>query len=309
MTALASINQLIPRTATDQPSSNIKIIKKISDSKFPVFMIGNQETQTFFAMKVFQYEGADINSKFINEAKFASLSHPNIISILSTQEKEILPCKNTTVVASTIVMELAYADFFELIPQLKLEQDSTLLRSFFSQLVDGVEYLHEQGIAHMDLKPENLLLGLDCKLKIADFDLSHFKSTSNYEAHGTVNFRAPELMNDFVVVEFDKVDIFSMGIILFALNFGYMPFCENSTQGPDLLDLLLNNTEQFWEAHETMQGKPIEGDDGFMELFLSMTRKNPSERASLDEIRRSKWFQGSIYSTEQIQNQLNQILG
>jgi len=74
--------------------------------------------------------------------------------------------------------------------------DKKLCRTFFHQLIDGIEYLHSQNLAHMDLKLENLVLGDDFKLKIIDFDLAISltdEKNDQYGGAGTKNYRAPEV--------------------------------------------------------------------------------------------------------------------
>jgi serine/threonine protein kinase len=66
-----------------------------------------------------------------------------------------------------------YGDFFDLIKNHNLTFDDKMARTYFRQLISGIEYLHYYGIAHLDLKPENILLSEDFKLKIIDFDLSY----------------------------------------------------------------------------------------------------------------------------------------
>lgn len=66
-------------------------------------------------------------------------------------------------------------DFFDALMEIKVKFDDTLVRTYFHQLVSGVEYLHSHGIAHLDLKLENLMLGENFELKIIDFDLSYVR--------------------------------------------------------------------------------------------------------------------------------------
>src|SRR5690606_5457236 len=127
---------------------------------------------------------------------------------------------------SYILMERALCDFFEVINSKVLTQDEKLVRTYFHQFVEGLEYLHSQGIAHLDLKPDNLLFGEDHKLKIADFDLSYICGDDSIRGKGTINFRAPEI-KDYECKKPFAADIYSAGIILFALMFGYLPYDEH----------------------------------------------------------------------------------
>jgi len=96
---------------------------------------------------------------------------------------------------SYIVITLApYGDFLDLIIHYRVPFDEILVRTYFHQLIEGLEYLHESGVCHLDIKTENLLLGADFKLKITDFDLSYIAGDEKIKSFGTKFFRAPELI-------------------------------------------------------------------------------------------------------------------
>ena len=96
----------------------------------------------------------------------------------------------------------------------------------FQQLISGLDYLHKLKVAHRDLKPENLLLDHEHKnIKLVDFGLSNIYHSNALlsTSCGSPSYAAPEMLNS---KEYDgsKVDIWSSGIILFAMICGYLPF-------------------------------------------------------------------------------------
>ena len=96
----------------------------------------------------------------------------------------------------------------------------------FQQLISGLDYLHKLKVAHRDLKPENLLLDHEHKnIKLVDFGLSNIYHSNELlsTSCGSPSYAAPEMLNS---KEYDgsKVDIWSSGIILFAMICGYLPF-------------------------------------------------------------------------------------
>ena len=97
---------------------------------------------------------------------------------------------------------------------------------FYYQLINGIEYIHKKGVCHRDLKPENLLLTEKNKLKIIDFGLSnYFKGNLLETPCGSPCYASPEMVmgnkyNGFCI------DIWSSGIILYAMLCGYLPFEE-----------------------------------------------------------------------------------
>ncbi|MCQ2819861.1 MAG: protein kinase, partial [archaeon] len=105
----------------------------------------------------------------------------------------------------------------------KLSEDEASL--FFYQLLNGVEHIHSKGVVHRDLKPENLLLTSNKELKIIDFGLSsifdgkHLLTTKC----GSPSYAAPEIIKN-QPYNGCKSDVWCLGIILYAMLCGYLPF-------------------------------------------------------------------------------------
>ena len=85
---------------------------------------------------------------------------------------------------------------------------------------------------------------------------------------------------------------------------GYLPHLEhNLYEGVDLFDLLNNNNDVFWEAHCKIQGRALNFfEPEFCKLFSSMTSFDPRERATIEEIKASDWYNGPIYNKEELAN-------
>lgn len=101
---------------------------------------------------------------------------------------------------------------------------------FFQQIIDGIEYLHKLNIVHRDLKPENLLLDSNKNIKIVDFGLSntYIKGETLQTACGSPCYAAPEMIAG-QKYHGSNVDIWSCGVIMFALICGYLPFEDPNT--------------------------------------------------------------------------------
>jgi len=300
----------LPSNNQDQDFSKLQIIDKIAGSRFPLFRVYSPDHKQHLVLKMFPYKNQQMSPAYINEARIQSLSHPNIISIYGTQDNQRTSCGSKKSSVSCILMELAACgDFADLVRQKKIFKDQTLSRTYFHQLVEGVKYLHNNGIAHMDLKLENFLLGKDLNLKIIDFDLSYKDGEPRIRSKGTPNYRAPEVRN-MVCVNAISADIYSMGIILFALKTGGLPYLEDSlVDGHNLYELMMNESEQFWEIHQQLQGDQVEFDEDFKTLFMSMVRPNPSERITLNGIKKSKWYQEPIYTNKDLSATLHLLIG
>jgi len=280
---------------------NFDFVRKLNDSRFPVYQVFCHDTAQMYALKVFPLNGDLISSSFITESKLKRFSHPNIISHVHSQEKQIANMRGKESDISYILLEFAsFGDFADILNTHHIYKDEILIRTFFHELLSGVEYLHTSKTAHMDLKLENLLLSDDLKLKIADFDLSYDHGDLAFRSKGTVNYRAPEIKS-ISCKSPEKADIYSCAIILFTLMAGGFPYVEDHPiDGHDLERLMNRECEEFWTLHtKYQQAHPI-FDEDFKQLFLSMVCLNPEKRASIETIKKSKWFNGPVYTQSEL---------
>jgi serine/threonine protein kinase len=151
------------------------------------------------------------------------ISHPNIIKVLEVSDR-INSCH--------IVMEYAEGgELFHYITSRKRLAESEASLYFF-QIVDALEYLHNKKIVHRDLKPENILF-MDSEkriVKLIDFGLSReFGVRGVMTPCGSPCYAAPEVIKN-KAMDYSKVDIWSLGIILFAMTCGYLPFEDMDPQ-------------------------------------------------------------------------------
>ena len=97
-----------------------------------------------------------------------------------------------------------------------------------SQLIDGLQYLHENDVIHRDLKLENVLVDSEMNLKISDFGFSEFQNTDQLtHKMGTKTYMAPEIRLG-EVYNGKMIDIFSLGVVFFLMVAGHFP-CETAT--------------------------------------------------------------------------------
>jgi serine/threonine protein kinase len=155
-------------------------------------------------------------------------------------------------------------------------------RRHFAELVLGIEYLHDNDIVHRDIKPENLLLSSEKELKIADLGVSemfeHGDDTMKRTA-GSPAFMAPELVSvDRHTYSGKAADIWSMGVTLFCLCFGRLPFV-----GESILDV-------YSAIREAPLSVPDENaDPRLVDLLERMLTKEPEKRMKMEELRDHCW--------------------
>lgn len=298
----SSLKPSQPKDATPSPFQDFCVVKMLNKAKFPVYLVCSRVNKQHYAMKVFPLDNVSPHKYFKNEIRFAHLNSPNIVKIVHIENEKSVFNKGSVKQMSYTLMEYAsYGDFYELITQCKTQNDNKLIRTYFRQLINGIEYLHNQDITHMDLKLENLLLGEDYILKIADFDLSHIAGDKQVLAKGTKCYRAPELI-ETRCKKYPPVDIYSAGIVLFILKTGgIMPHAENSLiNGINFYELLYKNNEDFWEKHSQFQKNKDMFEPDFRELFNAMVEFSPEERATIEDIKNSAWYKGEVYTSEEL---------
>ncbi|XP_047360539.1 maternal embryonic leucine zipper kinase-like isoform X1 [Vespa velutina] len=154
-------------------------------------------------------------------------------------------------------------------------------RKFFRQIVSAVAYLHSLGYAHRDLKPENVLLDKDENLKLIDFGLCA-KPKSGMQSHlytscGSPTYAAPELILGKKYLG-SEVDIWSMGVILYALLCGFLPFDDNSIE--NLYKKILNGKydEPGWLSISSKR------------LIRAMLQRDPKKRITIQELCNHPWI-------------------
>lgn len=156
-------------------------------------------------------------------------------------------------------------------------------RHFFHQIISGVEYCHYQKIVHRDLKPENLLLDSDNNIKLADFGLSNVAHDGDFlrTSCGSPNYAAPEVISGHLYAG-AEVDVWSCGVILYALLCGTLPFDDESI--PNL----------FKKIKSGMYSLPTHLSQSSRDLILRMLVVDPMKRITMADVRAHHWFQHKL---------------
>jgi len=271
------------------------VVSKLSTDKSSVFLVRDEENSTQYILKKFPVNYAG-KIQYESEKLIQRLSHPYIIKVQQLHEKQ-----------QSIVLEHApYGDFCNLLmggnclPEI-------IARTYFHHLVEGVDYLHKSGIAHLDLKLDNLLLGANKSLKIIDFDLSQKiedEKRSYARSKGTANYRAPELRTR-KCANFKAADVYSMGVILFALATGLPPYTETDKGECDgWYNLMMRQQENYWAKIS----KHVSVSEELKELFSEMVCEQPEKRLTVNKIRASKWYNGPVLSDQELEQEMQKIL-
>eukprot|EP01012_Entosiphon_sulcatum_P031269 TRINITY_DN3919_c0_g1_i1.p1 TRINITY_DN3919_c0_g1~~TRINITY_DN3919_c0_g1_i1.p1 ORF type:complete len:542 (+),score=119.47 TRINITY_DN3919_c0_g1_i1:71-1696(+) len=202
------------------------------------------------------------------------LRHPHIIRLYEVIE---------TPTDIYMVMEyVSGGELFEYIVKSgRLTEAAT--RRFFQQIICAVEYIHYYRVVHRDLKPENLLLDKDCNVKIADFGLSNLMTDGDFlkTSCGSPNYAAPEVISGKLYAG-PEVDVWSCGVILYALLCGRLPFDED------------NIPALFKKIKEGVYVMPPHLPQPCKDLISKMLIVDPLQRITIQAIRDHEWFKEKL---------------
>lgn len=221
------------------------------------------------------------------EAKAMSFlsPHPNILQIMDAFEDAD---------SCSIVLELCQPH--TLLDRIAAQGPLTEphAASLLKQLLEAVAHCHAQGLAHRDIKPENILFDEGNKLKLSDFGSAEWlgEGSSMSGVVGTPYYVAPEVI---MGREYDeKVDVWSSGVILYAMLAGFPPFYGESA--PEIFESVLRANLRFPSLIFSSVSAPAK------DLLRKMISRDPSSRISAHQALRHPWILTGPLTTATISN-------
>lgn len=209
-------------------------------------------------------ENADFKRRFMNESKAISvLSHPNIVKIFDVSYGEIL---------QYIVME--YVDGITLKEYIEQQGriDPREALYFVTQILRALQHAHDKGIVHRDVKPQNIMLISDGTIKVTDFGIARFSRsetrTMTDGAIGSVHYISPEQAKGSVTDS--KTDLYSVGVMLYEMLTGKLPFQSDNAVSVALMQL----------HNEPVKPREINPDIpvGLEQIIIRAMQKNQNDR-------------------------------
>ncbi|XP_077089444.1 serine/threonine-protein kinase MARK2 isoform X15 [Siphateles boraxobius] len=267
---------IMPLSTTDeQPHIGCyRLLKTIGKGNFAKVKLAKHVlTGREVAVKIIdktQLNSSSLQKLFREVRIMKVLNHPNIVKLFEVIETE-----------KTLYLVMEYASggevFDYLVAHGRMKEKEA--RAKFRQIVSAVQYCHQKCIVHRDLKAENLLLDADMNIKIADFGFSNEFTLGNKldTFCGSPPYAAPEL---FQGKKYDgpEVDVWSLGVILYTLVSGSLPF-----DGQNLKEL----------RERVLRGKyriPFYMSTDCENLLKKFLILNPTKRGSLEQIMKDRWM-------------------
>ena len=254
-----------------------------------VWKVIHKKTQKVYCIKVIEKQGI-IQQKLVDQMNreikiMYILNHPHCLRLKNHFEDD----QNFY-----LVMPLAHkGQLYRILRKFKKFDEKTAAQ-ILRETISALQYLHSFNppIIHRDIKPENLLLNNGGRVLLADFGWSNFNDGDVRKTFcGTPEYIAPEMLSK--KGHDTRVDIWSIGVLMFELLAGYSPFVAKSNQ-----DLYLNikKLKIQWPKDMPPLAKNLIG---------KILRLNPSDRPSLEEILNHQWFKQTKMIKPLLENKLN----
>ncbi|XP_036437624.1 MAP/microtubule affinity-regulating kinase 3 isoform X4 [Colossoma macropomum] len=273
----------IASCADEQPHiGNYRLLKTIGKGNFAKVKLARHIlTGREVAIKIIDKTQLNPTSlqKLFREVRIMKiLNHPNIVKLFEVIETE-----------KTLYLVMEYASggevFDYLVAHGRMKEKEA--RAKFRQIVSAVQYCHQKHIVHRDLKAENLLLDADMNIKIADFGFSNEFTLGNKldTFCGSPPYAAPEL---FQGKKYDgpEVDVWSLGVILYTLVSGSLPF-----DGQNLKEL----RERVLRGKYRIPFYMSTDCENLLKRFLVL---NPAKRGTLEQIMKDRWINAGFEEDE-----------
>lgn len=219
------------------------------------------------------------------------LNHKNIVSLIDYGDSGTIEKPSGRSIPNLVYIIMEYVSgelLFDVCQGLgAMGEDSG--RFFATQLLNSMEYMHGNRVAHRDLKLENILLDKQFNVKLADFGFACYKQIDCLKSYrGTFTYMAPEIKEE-KEYKGEQVDMFSFGVILFIVTHGIFPFKEARTS-EYFYNLLA--TGQYTLYFSKVNGSKLSPE--FQNLIVSLFSYDPSKRPTISEIRQHPWMNKSF---------------
>lgn len=250
-----------------------EIGKPLGKGKFGrVYLAKDKVTGFVCALKVLhkkELQAAKVEKQLRREIEIQSnLRHPNILRLFGHFHD-----------SSRVFLILEFAGRGELYKILRKagKFDEPTAASYVAQMASALSYLHKKHVIHRDIKPENILVGIQGEIKLSDFGWSvHAPTNRRQTMCGTLDYLPPEMLDGTAAYN-EKVDLWSLGVLMYEFLVGAAPFEDEPVQTQKRIvqgDMSVPNWVS-WEAKD---------------LIMRLLQTDPDLRIPLSEVERHQWI-------------------
>lgn len=268
---------------TDMELSDFICLRLLGEGQFgKVFLVFHKKTNDLFALKM-------INKNDVVEYQLqeTAVSEKNVM--LQINSPFILKLFRTFKDEKSVYLLTNYipgVELFDLIRQIDLLGNEDA-RFYIATLIMILEYIHGKGIIHRDIKPENTIVDKTGYLNLIDFGASKQLSSRRARTHtiiGTPHYMSPEIINGKGYSMY--VDLWALGILMFELMAGFVPFGEESIDPYEIYNDILHKKLDFPDSFVCYEN------ENAIDLIKILLNKLPEERlsGSYNNLKSHIWF-------------------
>ena len=248
--------------------------KKLGNGAFATVRLATHiKTKEIVAIKIFDKQKLREKDKIQLEREINILKkvkHRNIVNLYN-----VVNSKNSIYLIMEYIKGIEL--FFYVNDKKRLSEAEAC--QYFQQIISGIEYLEKLKIVHRDIKLENIIIENKKNIKIIDFGLSNIYPKNNilFSSCGSPCYASPEMIMGKNYTG-SGIDIWSSGIVLFAMLAGYLPFVDNDEQ------------KMYKKIVEGKLYFPQQISNSAKDLLQKLLEKDPLKRISISEIKKHPWF-------------------
>eukprot|EP00929_Paragymnodinium_shiwhaense_P033220 TRINITY_DN18286_c0_g1_i1.p1 TRINITY_DN18286_c0_g1~~TRINITY_DN18286_c0_g1_i1.p1 ORF type:complete len:1024 (+),score=291.07 TRINITY_DN18286_c0_g1_i1:121-3192(+) len=278
-----SLKQHLQMKSKDMGLKMLKHIRLIGKGSFGVVrLVEHKRTGILYALKRIDKIDGKTPDDVTSECKVSKeVQHPFICRLVETFE---------TPASIYLLQELITGgQLYEQVTESKLNLNRKGVQFYIGSICLMLEYLHDKSIVYRDLKPENIMLDSQGYLKLVDFGLAKcLDSGKTFTLVGTIYYIAPEVIRS--VGYGYECDIWSMGIMMYELCCGVLPFGDYDYEDQQILEEILDKDVTFPNKYGDGQGK---------KLMQSLLVKNPTKRLGVagggwSNIKEHRFFKAGV---------------
>lgn len=269
-----------PRPSREQLRAKVRLHKVMPSARFRCRRVIGKGAFASVYEGVDQAKGKTVAIKVVNKTEdiasaqyeyFISqnLAHPNLVRTLE--------CIKTRSHPLALVQEFVPGGelFAQIEPGFGVEEADA--RRYLRGLLAGLDHMHERGIVHRDVKPENVLLDAAGEPKLADFGMAEFTGERVQTQAGTVPYLPPEVAGaKSTCIVSPAHDVWSLGVVLYILLVGDFPWLEAKMSDVEFARFVTQRCHNYYPFNTFA--------DPLNELFQRIFTVNPDERITLDEV-------------------------